>query len=249
MMSLKYNKHRDICYGVYLLCIEFEDIGKIAELNSEDFKIKPIYIKRNIFKRPDNEGVVYYKFLLHELLDCDKVFHIDSDTVVVGDVSEIFNIDIEDYFCGAVRDKICGLSYFNAGNVLFNLKKIRETIIEDKEPMYIYFERLNRELEGRKGFLWEQDVLNKAFEGKVKYIPYDYNFLANVYSLYSFNELVRIYGEPICADRLKILHYASTPKPWKRLNLFGQIWKMYADNKIDKKKEQMILKVACREFK
>ena len=249
MKSLKYNKHRDVNYGVYLLCIEFEDLGEILDLDSDDFQIKPIFIKKNVFKRENNAGVVYYKLLLHELLDCDVVFHIDSDTVVVDDISDIFNIDINDYYCGAVRDKIVSLGYFNAGNVLFNLKKMRETIIDDRDTMYVLFERLNRKLEGNKGFLWEQDVLNKAFEGNVKYIPYGYNFLVNIYGQYSFNELIRIYGEKVISDNLKILHYASYPKPWVKPNLFGEVWKMYAEDNIDKQREKMLLKVACREFK
>jgi len=249
MLSLKQNKRCNVSYSVYLLCIEFDDLGKIESLNSEDFQIKPIYIKKNIFKRPDNAGIVYYKLLLHELLDCDIVFHIDSDTVVVDDVSDVFDIDVSDYYCGAVRDKIKGFRYFNAGNVLFNLKKIREDVVNDTDTMYVYYDRLNKQLQDEKCFLWEQDILNEAFKGKIKYIHYGYNFLVNTYSKYGFNELVRLYGEPVKSKKLKILHYASFPKPWKRPNLFGQIWKMYAEETANKEKEKMILKVACREFK
>ena len=249
MKSLKYNKHRDICYDVYLLCIEFRDIGKIKELDSDDFHIKPIFIDKNIFKTENNAGVVYYKLLLHELLDCDFVFHIDSDTIVIKDISDVFKININDYFCGAVRDKINGFSYFNAGNVLFNLKKIREKIIDEDKTMYVYYEELNNELKDNKGFLWEQDIMNKAFKNYIKYIDYGYNFLANTYSKYKFNELVRLYGEPIKSDNIKIIHFASNPKPWKKSSLFGEIWKMYAENRIDKEYENKILRMACREYK
>ena len=71
--------------------------------------------------------------------------------------------------------------------------------------------------------------------------------MVNTYSQYRFNELVRLYGEKVQSSKLKILHYASHPKPWKNPNLFGQIWKMYADEKVDKNKEKLLLKVACRE--
>jgi lipopolysaccharide biosynthesis glycosyltransferase len=226
-----------------------DDLGKIWSLNSKDFCIKPIYIQKNIFKRKDNAGVVYYKLLLHQLLDCDVAFHIDSDTVIVKDISDIFTIDITDYYCGAVKDKINGFEYFNAGNVLFNLKKIRNEIVNDTDTMYVYFDKINKELQDNKGFLWEQDVLNKAFKGKIKYIHYGFNFLVNTYSQFRFNELVRIYGEPIKSKNIKILHYASYPKPWKNPNLFGQVWKMYAEEEFDKAKEDILLKVACREFK
>ena len=249
MKSLKFNKHRDICYDVYLLCIEFKDIQDIKSLDSDDFHIIPVYIDKNVFVSDDNAGVVYYKLLLHNLLDCDTVFHIDSDTIVIKDVSDIFNINISDYFCGAVRDKINGFSYFNAGNVYFNLKKIRESIIDKDKTMYVYYDELNKELKENKGFLWEQDVLNKAFLGKIKYISYGYNFLANTYSKYRFNELIRIYGEKIKSDNIRILHFASNPKPWKKNSLFGEIWKMYAEDKIDKEYETKLLRMACREYK
>ena len=249
MKSLKFNKHRDICYDVYLLCIEFKDIHDIKSLDSDDFHIIPVYIDKNVFVSDDNAGVVYYKLLLHNLLDCDTVFHIDSDTIVIKDVSDIFNINISDYFCGAVRDKINGFSYFNAGNVYFNLKKIRESIIDKDKTMYVYYDELNKELKENKGFLWEQDVLNKAFLGKIKYVSYGYNFLANTYSKYRFNELIRIYGEKIKSDNIRILHFATNPKPWKKSSLFGEIWKMYAEDKIDKEYETKLLRMACREYK
>jgi len=252
MFSLKYNKRRDVNYGVYLICIEFENIDKIWSLNSEDFQIKPIYIKKNIFKSNNNAGVVYYKFLLHELLDCDIVFHIDSDTVVVDDISDVFNIDITDYYLGAVRDKIKGFKYFNAGNLLFNLKKIRETIVNDTDTMYVYYDKINEELKDEKGFLWEQDVFNKIFKDKIKFLHYGYNFLVNTYSQYRFNELIRLYGEKIQSDKLKILHFASNPKPWKKSkkkNMWGLIWKMYADENVDKEKEKVMLRMNCREYK
>lgn len=245
--SLKMNKHHNISYDVYLLCIEMQDIGDIKKLNDEDFCIHPIYIERNIYRYDANAGVVYYKMILHELLDVDTVFHIDSDTVVIDDVSSIFDYNLTDYFCGGVKDKIKGLKYFNAGNVLLNLKKIRETLYDNEYTMYDYFWKLDKELRDKKGFLWEQDVFNKAFENKILYINYGYNFLVNTYSQYKFNDLSRIYGEKVDYKKIKILHFASHPKPWIKANLFGEIWKMYAENKVNKELEQKILRVACRE--
>jgi lipopolysaccharide biosynthesis glycosyltransferase len=247
MYSLKENKHRDVNYDVYLLCIEFNDIEKINTLNSDDFCIHPIYIKKNIFVRKDNAGIVYYKLLLHELLDCDSVFHIDADTVVIGDISEIFEIDMKDYFVAGVRDKINGIDYFNAGNILLNLKKIRHAIINEKDTMYSYYVRLESEANDYR--FWEQDIMNDAFKGYVKYINYGYNFLTNNYGHLKFNEYIRIYGERIKSERIKIIHYASVPKPWIKADLFGKIWEMYANKTVDKKLEKNILRMACREYK
>ena len=146
MYSLKENKHRGVNYDVYLLCIEFSNIGDIKSLQSNDFNIVPIFIDKNIFKSDNNAGVVYYKLLLHELLDVDTVFHIDSDTVVVDDISDIFNVNIDNKYCACVRDKINGLMYFNAGNLYLNLKYIRSQIVDNKYTMYTHFCHLDKKL-------------------------------------------------------------------------------------------------------
>lgn len=247
MYSLKENKHRGVNYDVYLLCIEFSNIGDIQSLQSDDFNIIPIFIDKNIFKSDNNAGVVYYKLLLHELLDVDTVFHIDSDTVVVDDISDIFNVNIDNKYCACVRDKINGLMYFNAGNLYLNLKYIRNQIIDGKYTMYTHFHHLDKKLNDNKGYLWEQDILNEAFNKNVEYINYGYNFLANTYSQYKFSEWVRVYGERLKSENIKIIHFASHPKPWVKLNLFGQIWKMYADKNVNKELENKILRLACHE--
>src|SRR5574344_145191 len=178
MFSLKQNKHRNVNYDVYLLCIEFNDCEKILELNSDDFCINPIFIKRNIFTRNDNVGVVYYKLLLHELLDCDTVFHIDADTVVIKDISEIFKIDISEYCVAAVKDKINSMGYFNAGNIYMNLCKIRNyTKFSSSDTMYTLYMKTEKEIEGKNPriYLWEQDIFNKLFLNDVLYLNYGYN--------------------------------------------------------------------------
>ena len=247
MFSLKKNKHRGIHYDVYLLCIEIDDIKCIKELQSNDFNIIPVFVKRNIFKRHNNEGVVYYKLLLHELLDVDTVFHIDSDTVVISDISDIFNTNIKDKYCACVKDKINGLTYFNAGNLYLNLELMRSTVINKNDTLYTHFHKLDNELQDKLGYLWEQDILNTAFKGNIEYISYGYNFLANTYSQYKFSEWVRVYGEPLKSESIKIIHFASNPKPWNKLNLFGQVWKMYADGNVDKEFEKKLLRLACHE--
>ena len=111
--------------------------------------------------------------------------------------------------------------------------------------------RIEKEIESKNPriYLWEQDIFNKLFVKDVFYLDYGYNFLPNKYGIYNFNEYSRIYGEKIQSDNIKILHFASNPKPWIKADLFGKIWQMYAENRIDKILENKILKLACREYK
>ncbi len=61
----------------------------------------------------------------------DKLLYLDIDMMIADDLSKLFNIDIDDYEYAAVKEKYgCWLirpDYINAGMLLFNMKKIRET--------------------------------------------------------------------------------------------------------------------------
>ena len=60
----------------------------------------------------------------------DKVLYLDCDIVCYKDIKEIFDIDIEEYDIGVVRDyigrKVINKKYINSGVLLINLKKVRE---------------------------------------------------------------------------------------------------------------------------
>ena len=65
----------------------------------------------------------------------DRVLALDCDTIVVDDISGIWDIDITDYYFSASREEVnCrdGYIYCNTGVTLYNLKKIREDGIADK---------------------------------------------------------------------------------------------------------------------
>ena len=61
----------------------------------------------------------------------DKILYLDIDMMAGGDISKLYNIDIENYEYAAVREKygskIIRPDYINAGMLLMNLKKIKET--------------------------------------------------------------------------------------------------------------------------
>ncbi|MBR6033972.1 MAG: lipopolysaccharide biosynthesis protein [Clostridia bacterium] len=61
----------------------------------------------------------------------DKLLYLDIDMMVAGDISELYNIDVSNYEYAAVKEKYgCWAirpDYINAGMLLFNMKKMRET--------------------------------------------------------------------------------------------------------------------------
>ncbi len=66
----------------------------------------------------------------------DKLLYLDIDMMVASDIAELYNIDISDYEYGAVKEKygskIIRRDYINAGMLLLNMKKIKETRLLEK---------------------------------------------------------------------------------------------------------------------
>lgn len=61
----------------------------------------------------------------------DKLLYLDIDMMAGGDISTLYNTDITDYEYAAVKEKYGSVflypDYINAGMLLFNMNKVRET--------------------------------------------------------------------------------------------------------------------------
>ena len=66
----------------------------------------------------------------------EKILYLDIDMMVAKDISELYNIDISEYEYAAVREKYGSIfirpDYINAGMLLLNMKKIKETKLLEK---------------------------------------------------------------------------------------------------------------------
>lgn len=92
----------------------------------------------------------------------DKVIYLDTDTVINGDIASLYETDIGEYEFGGALDYygkvFMGRKYVNAGVLLLNLEKIRETSLFEK-----VIDLLNR----KKVFLPDQTALNKLVKKKL----------------------------------------------------------------------------------
>jgi lipopolysaccharide biosynthesis glycosyltransferase len=70
--------------------------------------------------------------------DLDKILSLDLDTIVTEDISELWELDMSNYFVAGVRDtpefNKNGL-YVNGGVLFYNLNKIKE---RKKDELMIY---------------------------------------------------------------------------------------------------------------
>lgn len=130
--------------------------------------------------------MVLLKTALHRLFpDLDRILMLDVDTFAVGDVSEIWDIELgENWLAGAIEPLKCaGRTYVNAGVLLLNLARLREGKGDE----------LIRALNTRRFDYCEQDCIAELCQGGIAELPSLYN--ANAFTL------------PCPAPR--IVHYAA----------------------------------------
>ena len=120
---------------------------------------------------------------LPQILTEDKVLYLDIDTFVLDNLDDLWNMDMTDCaiaawpedrdddlimdWCMPPRREMKYSKYINSGVVLFNLKYIRENGI-DKKWLSI--------LKNKKLPLPDQDAINLACDGHIKYLDTIYNF-------------------------------------------------------------------------
>lgn len=110
-----------------------------------------------------------------ELLpDVDKVLQLDVDTIVLDDISELWEIDLEGKWFAACWESLSGYDpyksghYYNVGVCMFNLAQMREDNAQEQLVNWINTTRAN---------CVEQDALNKlgAMNGKAADLPMRFN--------------------------------------------------------------------------
>ena len=156
--------------------IEFLD-KVIKTKNSENSVIKidvtDLYEKE--FGRCKNESAYCTPYTLLRLLADlfpeipDKILYLDIDMMAGDDISKLYNIDVSDYEYAAVKEKYGSVllypDYINAGMLLLNMKKIKETGLLEKARSLI---------KSKKMLFADQDAIYKATTKKM-ILPRIYN--------------------------------------------------------------------------
>ena len=182
--------------------------------------------------RTNNERIsvaTMYRLLIPRVIsqirdeNFQKCIYLDSDVIVEGDITELFQTDINGYYVGGVRDryyadesqinikkKVQLLSlknYINAGVLLLDVSEIHKDGMSQK-----------LEIEGRCSDypLNDQDVINSVFYEKIKILPLKFNINSSCLYQRSF-EFYEKYGrQEIYEARRKpvIIHFNTWKKPW-----------------------------------
>lgn len=190
-----------------------------------------------------------YRLLLSELLpDCDRCIYVDGDVLICRDLSELFDLDIDSYYIGAVRDIEAAKyitrfdykssrpnpdNYINAGVLVMNLKKIREDNLV----------RTFLDLAKERLIFADQDIINIACKDKILFLELKYNALVKYrflnYKENHYSDFITKYFsvEEIheAIDHPAIIHYAQPVKPWHTPYVYkGEYWFDYVKSYINR---------------
>ena len=220
MRSLIDNASRAYDYTLYILHagISAEMQRKTMELECDGFRIifadvseKLKAITSYLPIRDYYSKTTYYRMFIAEMFpEYDKAIYIDSDTIVQGDISEMFNTDLGDCWIGACHEQamvqtdhygtyveqVVGVSrynYFNAGVLLLNCSKVREFSVLKK-----FCDRL---AEYNFVVTQDEDYLNLICKDHILWLDQRWN-----------TEMYCKFDYPI--EEIKILHYIMVSKPW-----------------------------------
>lgn len=180
--------------------ISFDDVTEYLHSISHLLPLRDYYTK-----------TTYFRLFIAEMFpDYDKAIYIDSDTIVLGDISQMYDHALGDCYVGACNDqamvqtdaygtyveKVVGVDrnhYFNAGILLINCRQFRA------RRLLNHFVELLHQV----NFVvtQDEDYLNAICKGHVLWLPQDWN--------------VEMYGVlPVKEADIKIIHYIMVSKPW-----------------------------------
>ena len=126
------------------------DFSKII-FNNMDERLKAITDKKGTRLREDYFSLaIFFRIFIPDCFkEYDKALYIDSDTVIVDDVSKLYNIDLGGKYIGGCPETSCiGIDeitnyftngvgvdyheYINSGMLLFDMKALRDSNFADK---------------------------------------------------------------------------------------------------------------------
>lgn len=217
LTSLKEHASKEKDYAVYILHagIAEEKQAHLTRFSETHFTVEFVDVSEKLSKvcaslqlRDYYTSTTYYRVFIASMFpQYDKALYLDSDTLLLDDVANLFAVDVENELVAAIPDGAVQIippfqdyvknalgidpkKYFNAGILVMNLKKFRE------EDFYGRFSDLLVKYSFKVA--QDQDYLNVLCKGKVRFLSDEWNRM------------------PLTAERdgAKLIHYNLTQKPW-----------------------------------
>lgn len=220
MRSIMDNASRDYHYRIHILHTDIcEEMKKAVSSMADDnfevcFEDVTDYLKSISDKLPLRDyysKTTYFRLFIAEMFpEYEKAIYIDSDTIVLGDISELYHHELGDHYVGAANEQVMiqedtygeyveqvlGLDryhYFNAGLLLINCDQFRRQHLLDRfvELLHTYNFVVTQ----------DEDYLNLICAGHVLWLEQKWN--------------IEVFGTLACPEEeVCVLHYIMVSKPW-----------------------------------
>ena len=199
--------------------ITFDDVTKHLSTITSRLPLRDYYSK-----------TTYYRLFIAEMFsEYDKVIYLDSDTIIAGDISKLYDVELGDYYVGAVKEevmvqedvygtyaeKVVGIDrnrFFNAGMLLINCEQFRQNKVLDRfvELLYEYNFVVTQ----------DEDYLNLICKDKVKWLGREWN--------------TEVFGKiELKQSEINIFHYIMVSKPWHYENCrYADVFWKYAKDTV-----------------
>ena len=234
--SLIMNANNNYNYDINVIYenLSEENAKRLKSLETDNVKIILTEMNQNLSMITDKLGnrlreytftlTIFFRLFIPVMFPkYDKCIYIDADTVIPGDISRLYNEDLEDNYLGCIVDKstidneilanyfeqVVGIpsdKYINSGVLLMNSKKLRELKIDEKFlDLYTKY--------GFDVIAPDQDYINSMCYGHIKYLSDIYDAMPN-----PNNKEVE---NPV------IIHYNLFLKPWQYddVQYYDYFWK------------------------
>jgi len=184
-------------------------------------------VKDKLFTRDYYTNTTYFRLFIPELYpQYEKALYLDSDTVVLADIAELYNTDIGENLVAAAQEgviqnikvyqdyveKVVGVAsykrFFNVGVLLMNLNELRRFQFQEKILYLLSTVKYS--------VIQDEDYLNRMCKGRVKFVDSTWNKMP-------------IDIDNVKIEDIKLIHFNYVYKPWHFDNvLYGEIFWEYA---------------------
>lgn len=240
MKSIMENADRSRKYHIYILHMGITEATqtKVLAMADEEFAIDFVDVTDKMRSIADKlpirdyySNTTYFRLFIPDMFpQYRKALYIDSDTIVVGNIAELYDHKLGKLYAGVCPDrvvaqtdilgdyveKVLGVKrarYFNAGVMLMNCSQFRENHLLDEflEMLHIYLFVVAQ----------DQDYLNLICKNQVLYMEPKWN--------------AQVFGELACPEEeVGLFHFNMAAKPWhyedcRLAEYFWKYAKMTAD--------------------
>ena len=236
--AVENNKEHEIEFIIIYSKLSKENLSKLRAI--KNCKIRLLKVSEEDFSSlPLAHWVTiqtWFRTKLPELCsDLDKILYLDCDTLVPGDLSELFSIDLDGKYLAGVKDvwnvdKYCkrldidsGV-YINAGMILFNTEYCRTNKFFNQITAYVKKNAKIIEMA-------DQDVINKVADVNKVVLHPKFNFMdtwwrGGYYEFWGEEE-----QEYLEAKENPVIVHLTGPKPAFKgcKNKFRDTWWKYAE--------------------